>query len=85
MKNNKIKNFLRVGVIGLLIATNISSALAQPINQITENQLTNQQIVNVIRTSTEKSDLDYFIQSGSGVSNEKIEKIQKVLDIDKQS
>ena len=55
MKNNKIKNFLRVGIIGLLIATNISSALAQPINQITE-----------------KSDLDYFIQSGSGVSNEKI-------------
>lgn len=50
----------------MLIATNISSALAQPINQITENQLTNQQIVNVIRTST---DLDYFIQSGFGVSN----------------
>ncbi len=80
MKNNKIKNFLRVGVIGLLIATNISSALAQPINQITENQLTNQQIVNVIRTSTEKSDLDYFIQSGSGVSNEKIEKIQNHIN-----
>lgn len=80
MKNNQIKNFLRVGVIGLLIATNISSALAQPINQITENQLTNQQIVNVIRTSTEKSDLDYFIQSGSGVSNEKIEKIQNHIN-----
>lgn len=60
---------MRVGVICLLIATNISSALAQPINKITENQLTNQQIVNVIRTSTAKSDLDYFIQSGFGVSN----------------
>lgn len=78
--NNKVKNFLQNGMLAIMMASSVASALAQPVNQMLEAQPQRAEIVKIIQNDIPKEDLAYLIQMGSGSTDSRVSEIYSVIN-----
>jgi hypothetical protein len=76
----KFKNFLKNGVLSVVIASSLASAFAQPINTMVDNIPNRSEIVQIVKDNVPNEDLAYLVQQGAARSDARTEAIYQKIN-----
>ncbi len=82
----EFKKFLKNGVLAVMMAATVTSALAQPINAMLQESPDRVEVAQIIKDSVPKEDLAYLIQKGPGHTDARVEKVYEIInkEVDKK-